>query len=196
MKDVIVIAFTCTCFSGCSVLDSGGDDLNVKPRFHTDRMAYTAMYYSHNDSPSPLGVVLTVDVSYTNKTRRSVYMSKCGRQPPAPVLQKRDAPNNEEEWTNAVGKICTAVLVHPVEVKPGETYTQTVKLWGSLVPNVVPHFSVPFEKILGDYRLVYKVYKSITVSDGYLVSLDDLAPLEERISNTFQIIETRRTTEN
>ena len=125
-------------------------------------------------------LVLTIPLSYTNPTNKTVYFAKCGHQPPAPVLQKYE----NEEWTNALGKVCRLILTPPVEVEPGETYVQTVSLASSLRPNTEPRFSV--KEIPGTYRLIYRIYETWEPY-GEGPGLGKLLPIEARVSNEFEV---------
>ena len=119
-------------------------------------------------------------MSYTNPTDKTIYFVKCGYQQPAPVLQKYEGG----EWINALGKVCDLILTPPVEVEPGETYTQTVVMWSSLRPNTYPSFGV--EEIPGTYRLVYRIYETWDPERDE-PGLGELFPLDGRISNEFQL---------
>ena len=165
-------------FSGCSSVDPVDDPVLFQtPPIQTDHQVYTVALNSTLNS-----LVLTIPVSYTNPTDKTVYFVKCGHQPPAPVLQKQEG----EDWTNALGKVCRLILTPPVEVKPGETYTQTIFFESSLRSNTYPRFSV--EEIPGTYRLVYRIYETWAPFRDE-PGLGKLFPLEARISNEFQITE-------
>ena len=124
-------------------------------------------------------LVVSMRVSYTNPTGSTTYLPKCGKEKPVPVLQKLDGT----EWINAWGPVCQSILVPPIRVEPGKTYTQAVVLRSSLYPNMYPRFSV--NEISGTYRLLYRIYETVE-SRRYG---NDMVPLAARISNTFQITE-------
>ena len=167
-------------FPGCSLVDPVDDmALFQTPPIQTDQQVYAVVLDTTLNVDT---LVLSIPVSYTNPTHKTVYFVKCGYQQPAPVLQKYEGEN----WTNALGKVCDLVLTPPVEVEPGETYTQTVVLWSWLYPNLYPQFSV--EEIPGTYRLVYRIYETWDPKRDE-PGLGKLFPLEGRISNEFQLTE-------
>lgn len=165
-------------FPGCSLVDPVDYmALFQTPPIQTDQQVYAVALDSTLNS-----LVLTIPVSYTNPTHKTVYFAMCGYQQPAPVLQKYE----RGEWTNALAKVCDLVLTPPVEVEPGETYTQTVVMWSSLRSNSYPQFGV--EEIPGTYRLVYRIYETWDPKRDE-PGLGKLFPLEGRISNEFQLTE-------
>ncbi len=167
-------------FPGCSLVDPVDDmALFQTPPIQTDQQVYAVVL---DTTLNVDALVLSIPVSYTNPTHKTVYFVKCGYQQPAPVLQKYEGG----EWTNALGEVCPLVLTPPVEVTPGETYTQTVLMWSSLRSNSYPQFAV--EEIPGTYRLVYRIYETWTPERDE-PDLGKLFPLEARISNEFQITE-------
>ena len=123
---------------------------------------------------------LTIHLAYTNPTAGPVYIPTC-REPGPPVLQKWV----DGKWVTAYSPVVLLCLGPPVVIAAGETYRYTYRVFASRSPNSIPRFEVA--KIPGEYRLVWHILGTWT-PNGPEPGLGKLLPEEERISNTFQIV--------
>jgi hypothetical protein len=117
----------------------------------------------------------TMKLTFTNPTSERVFIPAC-RMPAVPVIEKWVAG----DWVTAYRPVelrCLGVEV----IEAGATYTVTYHVVAAHVPNTFPRFEVP--EIPGTYRLVWNAFRLMTPGGD----LRDQLPLEQRLSNTFQL---------
>jgi hypothetical protein len=115
-------------------------------------------------------VTYTIEVSYTNTTDESVYLTPCGYEPPSYYLERF----NGETWQRSnFGYPCPAVLAPSVEVKTGENLTATLQLDAYRSPDAFPQFGT--DLVPGVHRLVFAITASVD-NEGF--ANDDPLPLE------------------
>lgn len=164
--------------AGCGVLEAlpFTPDRDVSPGdppIRTHREAYAL-------EATPTSYRVEVTATYTNRTGGTVYLQKCGHTPPAFMLQKEVGG----EWVDAWRQACALVLVPPVEIAPGESYTTTALVHAARTPNAFPRFEV--EEVPGTYRLVFHMLRTWD-PDGSSPGLGEPLPLEARVSNPFRL---------
>ncbi|MFN2564460.1 MAG: hypothetical protein ABR499_05545 [Gemmatimonadaceae bacterium] len=148
------------------------------PLIRTAREVYRA-------NVTPTAVEFIVVATLTNRTRDTLFLHPCQQEPPFPLkvgLEKRV----DGTWRPAWGRVCTHVLMEPLRFAPAQSRTDTVRVWGSLMPNEYP--ALPAGPVAGVYRLVYGwVYRSWDPDrrghPGELLA-DSL-----RVSNEFRVVE-------
>ena len=141
----------------------------------TDRAEYTLSF-------TPQLAELSIGVRYVNRTGGRVYLETC-HTPHPPVLEKRVG----SEWVVAYRPAVLRCLGQPVVIRAGETYDYTFKVVaGRPGTNNFPQFEVA--EIPGTYRLVWGLLDTWN-PDGPGPGLGRLLPLEQRVSNEFQIRE-------
>jgi hypothetical protein len=119
----------------------------------TDRGLYRA-------TVTPAGVAFTVVTTLTNRTRDTLFVHPCLQQPPFPPVVRLQKRTGDGEWRHVWSPACTEVLLRdPPRIAPGQSHTDTVRVWGSRKPNEYPAF--PPGPVGGTYRLVYgDVYRT------------------------------------
>ena len=119
-------------------------------------------------------VGVQIDMTYRNATDDVVFLHGCKR-PSLPVLQKWQGG----AWVLAWGAVEQSCGSTPVPIPPGETYAMTVPVMGYLPgQNAAPTFDTEVE---GTYRLLWTVYTADEPRE------DALLPLDQRVSNTFEL---------
>jgi len=143
----------------------------------TDAVRYSAEAFG-DDS-----VLYTVKATYTNTTHASVYLAPCGYEPSVYGLERFEGG----DWRRtALGPPCPAVGGVPdTEVKPGESSTATLTIYGSRLPDTFPEFGI--DLLPGVHRLVFVITSTRREGDADVVGEDDLLPLEQRVSNAFEL---------
>lgn len=141
----------------------------------TDRAEYVA-------ARSGGGVSLDIQIRYTNPTAGATWLSTChGANPP--VLEKLVG----DSWVLAYDPPVPLCLGAPIVVRPGASFDDTFPVRAApRGTNRYPQFEV--EPVAGTYRLVWDVYQG----DGSELRRNEapmLLPIEQRVSNTFRIIE-------
>jgi hypothetical protein len=176
-----------------------GDAANIaqtEPPIQTDKQAYSVTRASrfipakgnHAGSVAPV-IKVAIGVSYTNRTRATVYLPTC-ITPSQPALEKKV----KGEWVVAFAWGERLCLGEPVRIEPGTTYQDVFHVEASLTDNDSDSSRLRVREIAGTYRLVRRFYKTdprTWASGGYgrNVSLSQLLPLRERISNEFKLTE-------
>jgi hypothetical protein len=123
---------------------------------------------------------LTIEVTYTNPTGSTVYIPTC-HSPHPPVLEKWQ----EDTWVTAYAPVVPLCLGAPVVIADGDVYAYTYRISAARSANWYPRFEVP--EIPGTYRLVWRILGTWT-PDGPEPGLGRELPLEQRVSNTFEIV--------
>lgn len=120
-----------------------------------------------------------IPFSYTNRTGETVYVINCRGIAP-PTLEKWE----DGAWIRAWSPAVPLCLSPPIEIAPGQTYTNTLQVVaGRPGTNVAPTFEV--EDIDGTYRLVW--HGLVHDYDQDRQGFGEPLPLDERVSNTFQL---------
>ncbi len=153
--------------------DTAGDPGGGAP-ITTDADSYTLAPPS---GPATLSIVAT----YTNDTDQVVFIEPCGGGAPFSLQKQVDG-----QWQLAYSPICPMILVPPLEIAAGESYTDTLEIREPREANVAPSFSVA--PIAGTYRLVYSIYGTWT-GDTPGAGLGEQLSEERRVSNEFEVRE-------
>ncbi len=138
----------------------------------TDRERYT---------PDDFGdyVRYTVTATYSNTTDESVYLIPCGFEPPVYSLERFDG----NTWRKSGYSLaCPAVLAPSVEVASGTSLSATLQLDAFRLPNSYPQLGS--DLMPGVHRLVFAITASVD-DEGF--ANDELLPLEQRVSNAFEL---------
>lgn len=173
MRRLLVPALLFVLLSACSLL--GDEELHGEdtgPLLQTDQASYNA------DLPTDDSARVVVDIPYEvyNPTVRSLYFVGCN-PPPSPILEKQVAGT----WQTAYAAIELQCLSPPFVLPPGEVWRDTLHVVGFLPgQNTRPTFETEME---GTYRLRHEIYAGLT--DDRLG--EDLLPLKQRVSNTFEM---------
>jgi hypothetical protein len=136
-------------------------------------------------------VRLTVIATLTNRTPDTLTLHPCAQHPPYPLAVRLDRWE-ERKWRSVMGPICTlALMKNPPRLAPGRSRTDTVRLWGSRQPNVIPTF--PPGPVAGTYRLVYSSVYRTWHPDAIGTDPNDrigrALPESLLVSNGFRVIE-------
>lgn len=123
---------------------------------------------------------LTIEATYTNLTGKTVYIPGC-HSPDPPVLEKWQ----EDKWVTAYAPVVLLCLGSPVIIGAGDVYAYTYRISAARTPNTSPRFEVA--ELPGTYRLVWRILSTWT-PHGPEPGLGKELPLEQRISNTFEIV--------
>lgn len=137
----------------------------------------TAVLRAFSDSVSG-----SVVATYTNRTSAPVYLGRCGTsRHPGVVLDKEI----EGAWSLSYDPVCAMIGAPPLEVRPGESRTDTLPLWDYRLPHSYPNFKSP--EIPGTYRIVYEVYDCCSTPPGGGVRFGPPLPREGQVSEAFRI---------
>lgn len=141
----------------------------------TDRERYT---------PEDFGdyVRYTVRVTYTNTTGASVYLDPCSVTPPPPHYRVEHFDG--DSWGYGYTDFCNSGPGVPpaAEVEAGESFTDTLTLDAYRIPDRYPQLGTDF--VPGVSRFVFSIVASV---DENGVANDDFLPLEQRVSNAFEL---------
>ena len=167
--------------SGCralNVLSSDDPSQNESPNvtgapIQTDKAVYQMRTTAQAHE-------LTMHLTYTNPTASPVYIPTC-HQPGPPVLQKWV----DGTWVTAYAPVVLRCLGPPVIIEPGDTYRYTYRVYATRAPNSGPRLQVA--EVPGQYRLIWHILGTWT-PNGPEPGLGQLLPEEQRISNTFTIV--------
>lgn len=143
----------------------------------TDAVRYTPQV-------SADAVTYTVEATYTNNTNATVYLSPCGYEPPVFGLERLEGGS----WNHrtVIGGLCPGVGGVPdTELKPGESFTTTLDISASIPSPATPLFGV--DLLPGVHRLRFVVANTESNGDADVVEGDELLPLEQRVSNAFEL---------
>ena len=121
-----------------------------------------------------------IPFSYKNTTGRTLYIVNCRGEVP-PSLEKLE----DDEWVHAWSAVTMRCLSAPVVIGPGETYRDTLRVWGAWhdVERYGPNFEVP--EVEGRYRLVW--HHVLWSFDANAQGFGPEIPKELRVSNEFVI---------
>jgi hypothetical protein len=168
----------CVLSAGCDAMvgvsPRGHDPFDLNREFlQTDSAVYHVV-------ATDRGHEFQVALSYTNATRDRVYVGTCHRPDP-PVLQKLE----EGVWVTAWAPPVLSCLGPPLVIESSQVHEFDLHVVGYTRPSTYPRFLI--SPISGTYRFVWRVLGTWT-PDGP-GGLGQELPLEQRISNTFQIKE-------
>lgn len=161
--------------AGCSLSPFASSAVDT-PSIRTDRQTYVLRYESGVSD-------LRIRATFENLAGRPVLVEKCGQAMPAFYLEKQVG----DTWRSAYEPVCPRIVPVTVEVAPGSTYVDTVRVVSRQEPGGYPRFET--DPVSGTYRLVYQV-RWAEGSAGQRRP-GDLVPLGSRVSNTFQLTELR-----
>ena len=136
----------------------------------------TAVLHVGSDS-----VAGTIVATYTNLTKNPVYLGLCGRTWPDFKLD-RDAAGR---WVPGYEPVCMLSSDPPLEVRPGESRTDTLPLWDSRLPHAYHRFQSP--EITGTYRIVYTAHDCCRTPPGGAVRHGTRLPKKGHVSEPFRI---------
>jgi hypothetical protein len=163
----LLLAGFAMCASSQGVTDGSG----VRPALSTDRAEYAV------DTRGAISLVRIV-ATYTNTTRRTRYIGRCGDEMPRFVLDDFDGSS----WSVSYRPICALVQVPPIEVPPGGRRTDTITVVDQ--PNLRTDNTLSLERRGRTYRLVYAIFGDYEPRSMREL---DLLPVEERASSGFII---------
>jgi hypothetical protein len=150
----------------------------------TDRQVYRA-------TVTPGAVEFTVVTTLTNRTRDTLFVHPCQQHPPFPPVVRLERRTGDGEWRTVWGPACFQVLLlEPPRITPGESRTDTIRVFGSLKPNEYPGF--PPGPVAGTYRLGYRdVYRTWHARhpDRRRRSFGELLPDSLLVSNEFAVVQ-------
>jgi hypothetical protein len=138
----------------------------------TDKQEYSVVRTSNST------VRFTIKTIYTNRSQDTVYLPGCP-YPSPPVLEKKVG----DKWVVLYEQFEPMCRRDPLPVKPGETYPHTLDI--SIFPtgsNMGPQLNPGIKEIAGTYRIVRRIQRDYRASSPLL-------PLDERISNEFELKE-------
>lgn len=124
----------------------------------------------------------TVVATYTNRTDRPVYLGTCGTPDNPGFTMDREA---QGRWVLGYDPVCPLTAGPPLEVRPGESRTDTLRLRDNLRPNSYRNFQAP--EVPGTYRIAYTVHDCCHTPPGGGVWHGARLPREEHVSEAFRI---------
>lgn len=135
---------------------------------------------AHSRSGRPYDVFQwTMRLSFTNRTESTLYLRRCGREFIGTSLEKW----TDGKWTPALDRVCPLIVLPPVVIAPGETYTEETAFWGCSAPEsglCGPEFNT---KVPGTYRVKAAVFATREAHD---LGRDPLAN-DAAVSNPFTL---------
>lgn len=124
----------------------------------------------------------TMVATYTNRTDRPVYLGTCGiRDNPGFTMDKAV----QGRWVLGYAPLCPLTAGPPLEVRPGESRTDTLRLRDILQPNFYRNFQTP--EVPGTYRIAYAVHDCCHTPPGGGVRHGAQLPREEHAWEAFRI---------
>lgn len=161
--------------AGCGSVGPLELDRDGEPLLRTDRTSYTLR-------PTDRGVEFSLPFTFVNRTGGRVYLVNCHG---AYAHRLEKAAGNE--WIGAWSPVLPLCLSPPIVIETGDTFADTLHIFGGdPSENVAPEFRV--EEIDGLYRLVWSARSSY---DPDAQGFGELLPLEQRISNAFELEDPR-----
>jgi hypothetical protein len=140
---------------------------------------------------SSSSVEVTVVATFTNSTSDKLTLHPCAQAPPYPldVSLQRYQPG---KWTTVFSPVCTLLLMmDPPRLLPGQTRTDTVRLFGYRNVNAFPQF--PEGPLTGLYRLayahIYRTWNADTAGPRLRGQLGERLSDSLLVSNPFRIEE-------
>ncbi|MCC7132354.1 MAG: hypothetical protein IT352_06910 [Gemmatimonadales bacterium] len=135
---------------------------------------------------APLGVMFfSLRVSYTNLQGAVRYPDWCVSPDPevlTPFFLFAIERWERGTWRVAYHPICTAVLLEPRTIQPGQVVTDSVPVPAVRRLGAAPIWRTP--RVSGTYRFVGTVYRSRTVTPPFVA---DPAAANERVSAPFRV---------
>ncbi len=142
----------------------------------TDRLQYVARRVDR-------GVEFSVPFTYTNRSADTVFLPNCRVETGVELnmgLQKKVGGT----WRNVWGSITLLCLSPPILIPPGETYTDTLEVYGGKPgKQVAPELAV--DEVEGEYRLVWTQLHA--PFDPLRYPFGDTLPLAAKVSNPFAL---------
>lgn len=124
----------------------------------------------------------TLVATYTNRTGRPVYLGTCGtRDSPGFTMDKQVGGR----WVLGYDPVCPLTAGPPLEVRPGESRIDTLRLRDILRPNFYRNFQTP--EVPGTYRVAYTAHDCCRTAPGGGVRHGARLPREEHASEAFRI---------
>ncbi len=161
--------------AACSQPGEPVPELVARPAIETE--SDTAVLHVFDDR-----VTGSIVATYTNRTSTPVYLGRCGTsRHPGFVLDKE----NGGTWTLSYDPICDLIGTPPLEVRPCESRTDTLPVWSSRLPHVLPYFQSP--EVTGTYRIVYRAYDCCSTPPGGAARHGKQLPREGHVSDAFRI---------
>ena len=150
----------------------------------TDRQEYR--FGVTNDA-----IRLTIVASFTNATNDTLTLHPCRQHPPYPLAVHLERLEGNQ-WQVALVGICTRALMrNPPTLPPGAVRVDTLRFWGSRLPNTFPAFRAG--PLPGLYRLHYSdIYRKWYPHDpppNANNRIGEELPDSLRLSNVFRVIE-------
>jgi len=150
----------------------------------TDRQEYLPVVT--NDA-----IRLTMVASFTNATSDTLTLHPCRQHPPYPLAVDLERLEGNQ-WQIALAAICTRALMrNPPTLPPGGVRVDTLRFWGSRLPNTFPAFRPG--ALSGSYRLRYSdIYRKWYPHDpppNANNRMGEELPDSLRLSNVFRVIE-------
>ena len=163
---LVATVSTAVACSDSAVLEADTVALDAGAPIRTDRSVYRLRMTGDAS-------VAEVRFEYRNGTNRTVEVPSCqGAHPP--VLEKFE----DGEWVVALSYPVLLCLAPPLRIGVGKTHRSTFTIRVFHRPNMYPQFEV--EEIAGTYRLVWSLWHA---------GATEALPLEQRISNTFEVVD-------
>lgn len=145
----------------------------------TDRERYTSEDFGNY-------VTYTIEVSYTNTTDESIYLLPCSGTPPPPARQLERFDGGQ--WQFNYRPFCRTGPgpVPATEVEPNEGFTADLILdiYTTRTPENYGYPLLGTDIMTGVNRFVFDIVASV---DENGVANGDLLPLEQRVSNAFEL---------
>jgi hypothetical protein len=160
--------------AGCTSIETSGpgDAAGLDAPIATSAGEYTL-------APSNSGLAVDIPIRFHNVTGRTLSIVNC-RGGLAPVLERRVGGGWEPFW-HGVQLQC---LSPPIVIPAGEWIDRTVQVWGALPQsNMAPQFASG--DVAGTYRIV--LHSVVFDYDSGRPGFGTPVPLEQRISNTFEL---------
>jgi hypothetical protein len=150
----------------------------------TDRQEY--WFGVTNDA-----IRLTIVASFTNSTNDTLTLHPCRQHPLYPLAVNLERLEGDQ-WQIALATICTRALMrNPPTLPPGAVRVDTLRFWGSRLPNTFPAFRPG--PLSGSYRLHYSdIYRKWYPHDpppNANNRMGEELPDSLRLSNVFSVIE-------
>ena len=124
---------------------------------------------------------LTIRMQYRNDAKRPVFFPTC-RGPQPPRLEKRVG----DEWVVAFAPVVPYCLGTPIMVRPGDTFDYSFTIVAGMPgTSFAPRFSV--SEVPGTYRVLWEAFYGTIGDPTRPTEVRDMVPLEQRVSNEFQI---------
>lgn len=157
---------------GCAAVNAGNPN---GPPIRTDKSTYVV-----TDSGGLSN--LTIRMTYTNNTGKPVYLPTC-RGPQPPRLQKQVG----DTWLVAFAPTVLACENTPIQLAAGESYNYVFRILAGMPgTSYAPRWAVA--EIPGTYRVLWEIFSGVGGDRAHPVTTRDPLPVDQEISNTFQIV--------